>query len=294
MAAVTCTELMLSRRITEGVSAEFLYLIQGTANEATALAAVLAVAGAEYVFPAGSGSGSGSGDVTLPRLPVEIEPLYVDSVSDTGLWEARVRFEDTTQQQQPPQENESSFSFDTTGGTQKVTQSIATVRRAGIGGSGSGDSPDNKGAIGFDGKKVEGCEITVPVYKFTETHFKGATYVTDAYKVAVMLLTGKVNASAFKGFAAGEVLFLGASGARRGRHSTDMWELTFHFAVSENEASFTLAGISLGAKKGWEYAWVLYEDGVDSSAMSRVRVPKAAYIEQVYKTGDFGTLGIGT
>lgn len=98
---------------------------------------------------------------------------------------------------------------------------------------------------------VEGVDIDVPVYHFSETHYLPLTcrpeqssvvakrprprrgrrhvkglpdaIVTPAYSGTQFNLTGKVNGGAFKGFAAGECLFLGAAGAKRG--SGD-WPLT--------------------------------------------------------------------
>ena len=68
------------------------------------------------------------------------------------------------------------------------------------------------GAIGVTADGVEGVDITVPVYQFSETHYFSDAQVTGAYKGAIFSCTGKTNAGAFKGFAPGEVLFLGASG----------------------------------------------------------------------------------
>lgn len=279
----TCTELVLSRRVVYGQSAELLYLVQGTASEADAMAAVLAAAPATYDF--------GSGSVSLPRQPPELEPIHVDtSGSGDGMWEARVRYQDNGQTSSPPpQEDENTFSFDTTGGTQKITQSLNTIASY----AASGTAPNFQGAIGFDGEKVEGCEITVPVFKFSETHYKAPSFVDQAYKLKVMEVTGTVNGGAFRGFSVGEVLFLGAAGARRGRSAGDLWEITFHFAASKNRTGLTVGPITGIAKKGWEYLWVLYEDGVDATAKGRVRTPKGAYVEQVYRAGDFSWLSIG-
>jgi len=48
------------------------------------------------------------------------------------------------------------------------------------------------------------------------------------------------------------------------------------------------------AKGGWQYLWVLYEDEEDADAKRMVKRPAAVYVEQVYREGDFGELGIGT
>jgi hypothetical protein len=90
--------------------------------------------------------------------------------------------------------------------------------------------------------RVEGTDITVPVFNFTETHYILNELVTPAYKLTLFNLTGKVNGGVFKGFAKGEVLFLGASGSKRG---LDDWEITYRFAASPNVASLSLGGIRL-------------------------------------------------
>jgi hypothetical protein len=64
------------------------------------------------------------------------------------------------------------------------------------------------------------------------------------------------------------------------------------FAASPNLSSIPVGSITVTAKKGWEYLWVQYETGVDEDAL--IKRPAYAYVEQVYRTGDFSTLGIGT
>ena len=117
-------------------------------------------------------------------------------------------------------------------------------------------------------------------------------FVTTGYKNNVMQLTGKVNNGSFKGFDAGEVLFLGVSGARRGTHTDDLWELSFSFAVSPNRTNLTVGPITGIVKNGWQYLWVLYEDHIDENAKVRVKKPKAVFVENVYETASFSGLGI--
>ena len=59
---------------------------------------------------------------------------------------------------------EFAFSFDTTGGTQHVTQSIATVGRYAPPGK---TAPDFKGAIGVTSDSVEGVDVVTPAFNFT-------------------------------------------------------------------------------------------------------------------------------
>jgi len=111
-------------------------------------------------------------------------------------------------------------------------------------------APDFGGAMwggGVTADGVEGVDITVPVYQFSETHYRTDAQVTGAYKGAIFTCTGKTNAGAFKSFAAGEVLFLGATGSKRGDGPDDDWEITFRFAPP---ASPNQVGLSVGSITG--------------------------------------------
>jgi len=90
------------------------------------------------------------------------------------------------------------------------------------------------------------------------------------------------------------VLFLGASGSRRGLSSSDDWEVTFRFAASPNRWDVTVGAITGIRKRGWEYLWVRYEDDEDEDTEQLIKRPVAVYVEQVYEYGDFRRLGIGT
>ena len=126
--------------------------------------------------------------------------------------------------------------------------------------------------------------------------------MTPEYKGTLFQLTGKVNNAAFRGLAAGECLFLGASGTLHGTESTSGggtsedgdWEITYRFAASPNKTGITIGSITGIAKKGWEYLWVRYADVEDTTAMVIVKKPVSVYVEKVYDDGDFAALGIGT
>ncbi len=266
---VTVEEKFESRLVTTGQnpSAELRYNIRGTNDDVQARSALAAAAPAAFDL-------FGTGLVFLPRESVTIQP-----VGDL-LWEGIVRYASI------PQTNESVFAFDTGGGTQHITQSLQTV---GAYASGGQVPPNFKGAIGVTADSVEGVDITVPVYQFSETHYIDDAYVTPAYKGTLFALTGRVNSAPFKGFAPGECLFLGASGSKRG--SGD-WEINYRFAASPNAAGLVVGDIVGISKKGFEYLWVRYQDAEDSAAKAMVKRPIAAYVEQVYPYGDLNALGI--
>ena len=249
-------------------SAEYSYIITGTTDESAALAALEAFA--PTVTPGG-----------LQRMNVTIEPMEGD-----GFWHGQCSYG----------RHEYSFQFDTSGGTKHVIASKSTVHAYGTGAA----TADNGNLIGVTGaatgQTVEGCDITVPVFAFSETHFMAQADVTQAYTLILHGLTGKTNTATFRGFAPGEVLFMGASGSRR---SNDDWEITFHFQASKNCTvaggnALTIGGIANIEKKGWEYLWVRYKETPVGGLKVMGQKPVAVYIEKVYDEGDFSQLNIGT
>lgn len=208
----------------------------------------------------------------MERMKMEATPL------GGSVWECTVYYEGY--------EDDSQYTFETGGGTAHIAQSLQTIARYALPGQ---TAPDCQGAIGVNGDNVDGTDITVPQFQFSETHKFDTTEITGAYKLALFNATGKVNNATFKGFAAGEVLFLGASGSRTGiKH----WEVAFRFAASPNVVNLPVGGITVASKKGWEYLWVRFADAASNNAL--VKRPVAAYVERVYESADFATLGIGT
>jgi hypothetical protein len=185
------------------------------------------------------------------------------------------------------EEPEPVYTFDTGGGTQHLTQSIMTV------GKYPADAPDYGGAIGYDGEAVAGVDIVQPVSNFAETHYLKDARFTTAYKKSVAQITGTMNNGSFRGYESGEVLFLGASGTKRGDDADSLWEVTYKFAVSFNRKNFKVGDITVAEKYGWDYMWVRYADEIDDSKKTLIKKPAAVYIERVYMIANFGALGIG-
>jgi hypothetical protein len=264
----TLTEKIDSREWTTGdrPSVKMRYILDGTSDDLTARTLLLNSTPTSYDG--------------LVRDECSLEPIFVDAASGQGKWDCTVRYvlRDI--------ETEAAWSFDTGGGTQHITQSLDTVASYAPSGS---TAPDFAGAIGVTHDSVEGVDIAVPVYQFSATRSLPEAVVTPAYRYTLFQLTGKVNDAAWEGYAAGEVLFLGASGAKRG--SGD-WEIAYRFAASENKTDLTVGDITGIGKKGWEYLWVRYADSEDETAKSIVKKPIAAYVEKVYEEADFTQLEI--
>lgn len=248
---------------------ELIYNLRGTSSEATARSTVESSAPATFDG--------------LPRQDpdIELEPIWVDTTTAKGQWLVTVPYAKLS----PLGVGDSVLSFETGGGTQHITQSLATIGKYGDGFSPLGCG----GAIGVTSDSVEGVDITVPVYQWSETHYLADDDVTQAYRKLIADLTGRTNAGTFRGFAAGEVLFLGATGTKR---SDGVWEITFRFAASANRTNITVGNITVTSKKGWEYLWCQYEEDTDANSNRLIKKPYAAYVEKVYEEGDYTDLGI--
>ena len=264
----TITENFESRPFTVGKnsSRELVYSISGTADEAEVQSLLEATAPPVY------------GGLELDSLSAE--PLQVDSATGQGLWRGSARY-------QTPESGDE-YTFDTGGGTVKLTQSLETIQSYAPAGF---TAPDFQGAIGVSEDRIEGVNVTSPQFVFSETHQFPDAFVSAAYKLILFDLTGTVNDSAFKGLAAGECLFQGASGSKRGDEN---WVITYKFIGAPNVVDQVIGDIEGIAKKGWEYLWVRYAEFEDATARSLVKRPIACYVEAVYPTADFSSLGIGT
>ncbi len=204
--------------------------------------------------------------------------------TDTERWRAEVTY---GVRATSPDTGESSFSFNTGGATEHINNSLQTI--ASYDGSGSA-APDMKQTIGVTKDGVQGVDILVPTYTFSETHYIDADKVTDAYKKTLRDLTGTVNQSSFRSFSAGEVRFDGASGSARGE---DDWEITFTFSVRENVTSDPrFPDFTNVTHRGWEYVWARFTEEVIESAGKKFNImkPKYVYVEKVYKLTDFSRL----
>ncbi len=268
---VTVEELFEGRTelVSSKSTAEVPYLVRGAADEAEVKVAITAET---PMFYAG-----------LLRKAVEIsEHITADT------WKVNVRYERPEPGEEGTPEPDPTFSFDTGGGSQHITQSLETKNKYG-----PSASELLGGAIGFDGENVVGVDITVPVYNFAETHYLLPEVVTESFRQLLFRATGSVNNDAFRGFQPGEVLFLGASGSRQGDDPEDLWEVTYKFAAAVNRTDIQVGDIGPIEKKGWEYMWVQYAPEVDEDVKVLIKKPVAVYVERVYPETTFALFGIG-
>jgi len=242
---------------------EKLYVIRDETSEASALSLL------ENTAPGDFGG--------LVRQTCRVNP--VDGAND--IWIGEAEYADLEEVE--PAEGTSVFSFNTSGGSQHITQSISTSQKKAPTGK---TAPDFKGAINATEKgSVEGVDIISPVYRWSVMHVVANSKVTSAYTGRLFALTGKTNDDSFDSFAAGEVLFEGVSGSKRGNGD---WEITYSFAAQPNREDQTIGDITGVDKKGWEYLWVLYSEAESGGMLSKQ--PRAVYVEKVYEEDDFAKL----
>jgi len=207
-----------------------------------------------------------------------------DSDGANRLYIGRVRYKMENNQDEDDLKN--SISFEVSGTQTKRTHSILT--RGGW--AAGGRTPRNYGGlIGVTDDGVEGVDIDTAVSTFTETTYLYPWFLTSSYIAFLSRAYGCINNTPFRGFAVGEVRFLGASGSyRRGDRAVEMM---FKFAVSPNATNIRIGDITVPYKYGWDYLWVRWADMRRGGIT--VKVPIEAYVEQVYEGMNFGMLGIG-
>lgn len=237
-----------------------------------------------------------------PQNRLQAESYTLEYLGDQA-WQLEVSYSKEggeSEEQRDPLKR--SRSFDTGGGTQHVTQAIGSdtfpdgEQRFH---TGSPAAPNMFGAIGVDGDSVNGVDIIIPQLTWTESYDVPNQYVSTSYIKTVSSLTGTVNNAAFRTFAAGEVLFAGASGSQQwdSDKGDGPWSLSYKFIASPNQGSGkTLPAITVGAitgveKDGHDYLWVRYEDSVSNDTL--FKRPKFVYVNKVYRRADFSKLGLG-
>lgn len=222
-----------------------------------------------------------------------------------GVWDVTVTYGKRT----PKTAGDQTFTFDTTGGTTKLTQGLEdpvayTFQSAGPVDPGL-PPPDYIpffGAIGVtissdNVRTVDGVDVVIPQFSFTIqrviAHPLDGNYVQSLYD-----LTGAVNDALLSinvsgvelSFAEGELKFDGATGSQRG---ADDWEITLRFAASKNASIADATDLVIGTideieKEGHQYLWVHYEDSNQNNHF--VPKPRQVMIETVHPKKDLSVL----
>lgn len=152
------------------------------------------------------------------------------------------------------------------------------------------ESPDPGFLIGWNfktetGRDVKGVDIQVPVVRETYTRDISIATITDTYINQIAKVTGKINRGSFKGWEAGEVLFLGPE--CNGEVKDKKLVMKFHFLIKTNEPNFKYMGETVN-KPGHAYLWSFPEYEKDTGNLKKVHV----YASDIYPSADFSVLGL--
>lgn len=224
--------------------------------------------------------------VTYSDLVVQV--YKVDPLA-YALWQGEVTYgnPDDERSEEDHATDTAEWTFDTSGGTSHIDQSLEQVGKYSNHANGA---EDYGGAIGVNGDgEPEGVDVVVPALTWTAKGWLPGTTVTTTYVKKLAELTGRTNDATFRDFDAGELLFMGAVGASRGRGD---WEIVFRFLAGKNVANLVVGGITVTTKKAHNYLWVSFEKEVDGAAKKLCPKPRSVYVERVYEPGDFTELQI--
>jgi len=205
--------------------------------------------------------------------------LYADGGPDS--WEFQANYDYT------PEVGGCTISIDTGGGTVNTTSAFSQTKFPA-----SGEvAPDYGNSINVDADgNPAGIAKVIPSMKITVKAKIAAAYVNSPCEYAQILYacTGKVNDAAFLCFAAGEVLFLGATGELIAEDPV----LNFSFEISPNETGMTIGDVSGINKDGHDYIWFNFKQEQDTGTNLKVTKTRAAYVAKVYEEADFSTMKI--
>jgi len=216
----------------------------------------------------------------------DLDTLGLSPTENRDLWGGIANYKPhERKQKEPPATGEADWSFSTQGATKHITNSIATSNSYGA------SPPDYKQLIGAREDGVDGVDIVVPSFNFTQKFYVLKANFTAAYMGHLYKATGKTNDDTFLpefegvavSFSAGEVLFNGANCSSR----VDDVEVVASFSALPNETGLGIGGIAAIAKEGWEHLWIHFEEKDDATAKRLVKRPLAVYVEQVYGEYDF-------
>ena len=262
-------------------SATIYYIVDGTQNDAEACTSAYAFAPEEFS--------------EIPKKSVAISERLTDTA-----WKIEVHYgtEDKSSGggDSGDETDEATMNFDCSAGTKHMTQAIRqTCVFAGTGETKESAAVAAAVPIGWNGKdgsesEAAGVDVSIGELRETYTKTMSKSKVTGtSWKRKVAELVGKVNSGSFKGWSAGEVMFLGCSYSAPTKGSKKV-AVSFHFAIRLNESKAVVAGENIGNKKGFEYLWALTDDEVKDG--ERVRKVRKIYKAEVCETDGFGGLGI--
>lgn len=237
------------------------------------------------------------------RRPISSISINQDESSLGDVWSVRVEWSSRPKNQQqqnqnyPQEPGPIQESFNSIGSTAHVTTAYAErATPVNVGDT----APPMFCGINWNGDRFEGVDVVAPTFEFTLTHKYPYASVTSQVRNLWLSLIGTVNSVAFCNFSAGEVLYCGFSGQSVTEYDGELvlidgvtyqkahnfYQISHNFRCSPNVTNMSIGGTTVD-KAGWEFAWVLKSKYDDPDTGATIEVPKAVYVDQVYRYTDF-------
>lgn len=224
---------------------------------------------------------SGTGDqdeaynALVAEAPLRLGPMYphlytVEPLSDIS-WDGTVTYQVNKPTDEPV------FSIEIGTANTKITQSLQTVGSYALPGQ---TPPDFKGAINVTKDGVDGVDIVLPSFSWSERHLIPSSRVNRDYLDTLFFATGCMNDDTFRQYDRGEILFMGCTLAQS--RDQDGWEGNFRWVGSRNASNLLVGGITVTEKLGHDYLWVLYDEQTTPDGRTR-KLPKSVFVERVYQ-----------
>ena len=223
-------------------------------------------------------------------VPLRLNSIYGMSLNQVSwkLISGSESWQFTCEYDYTPDVGEFTVQMDTTGGTIKQTESFQQWTFPA-----PQETPRTfEYTVNVQDNKPEGVDRIIPALKLNiRARIPSASMGAPIeYAKLVASVTGTVNRSPFLTFAAGELLFLGASGQIIGENLV----LDYGFAASPNISNVTIGGVPNISKRGHDFLWFDYKVLKDEESGLQISKARAAYVAEVYTMSDFTVLQIGS
>ena len=160
-----------------------------------------------------------------------------------------------------------------------------------------GDMPEYGGLIDVqesgDGTlEPRGISVYVPTGTMTITHYFKKSQWTTKLRNKIAYRRCRYNSDSFRGFAHGELLFVGES--VNYSDGDPYVEVQFKFLISENSDDIEVGNMTGISKRGWHGLWCKYRKDVKTVNGKKYQViePQGVAIEKIYKAADFTEMGL--